>query len=132
MEGIQSVVEFQGYVDHDRLPEIYNRSDIFVLPSFSEGLPNVILEAQACGLPVIGTEVGGIPELLSDGRGILVSVGDEQQLFDAMEALVQNPELRITIAKKARTYVVENHSLEVLRQRYLEIFHEGTKDNTNW
>jgi len=132
LEGIQSVVEFQGYVDHDRLPEIYNRSDIFVLPSFSEGLPNVILEAQACGLPVIGTEVGGIPELLSDGRGILVSVGDEQQLFDAMEALVQNPELRITIAKKARTYVVENHSLEVLRQRYLEIFHEGTKDNTNW
>ena len=123
-ENIQSVVEFRGYVSYDKLPKIYNSAYIFVLPSLSEGLPNVILEAQASGLPVIGTKVGGIPELLSDGRGILVSPANEQQLFEAMETLVRNVALREKIVKKAREYVVENHSLEALRQRYLEILYE--------
>lgn len=121
-ENIQNAVEFRGHLDQDTLARVYRKADVFVIPSLSEGLPNVVLEAQASGLPVIGTKVDGIPELLDNGMGILVPPCDKQKLFWAMEILIKDANLRRIMAKKARKYVVENHSFECLRQSYLEIF----------
>ena len=68
-----------------------NAADIFILPSHSEGLPNVVLEAMACGLPIIATRVGGIPEAVEDGKsGILVEKQDVASLTRAIKYMVEN------------------------------------------
>ncbi|MFP4001936.1 MAG: glycosyltransferase family 4 protein, partial [Thermoplasmata archaeon] len=66
---ITDSVEFSGEIDHHELPDYYRRADIFILPSFSEGLPNVIMEAMSCGLPVVATDVGGNKELVKSSEG---------------------------------------------------------------
>ncbi len=78
-------------------------SDILVLPSRNEGLPNVVLEAMACGLPVVATPVGGIPEAVVDGEtGLLVPVGDRQALASSILALAENRDLRRSMGEAGR------------------------------
>ena len=70
--GLNDVVTFLSSVQSDRLPEIYNIADVLVLPSETEGTPMCILEASACGTPVIASAVGGIPKLIHEGiNGLL-------------------------------------------------------------
>jgi glycosyltransferase involved in cell wall biosynthesis len=88
---IEKNVIFAG--ERSDIPEILSLSDIFVLPSLREGLPLTILEAMACGKPVIATNVGGIPEVVKDGvSGILVSPKDPEDLHSAMNELLDNRE----------------------------------------
>lgn len=78
-------------------------ADILVLPSHNEGLPNVILEAMACGLPVVATDVGGIPEAVVHGEtGFLVPPGDHQELTARILALARNIDLRRTMGPAGR------------------------------
>jgi glycosyltransferase involved in cell wall biosynthesis len=78
-------------------------SDVLVLPSHNEGLPNVVLEAMACGLPVVATSVGGIPEAVVQGEtGFLVPPKDHQELAARILALAQNPDLRRSMGIAAR------------------------------
>jgi glycosyltransferase involved in cell wall biosynthesis len=68
--------------------------DVFVLPSFAEGTPNSIVEAMSHGIPVIASEVGGIPDMIGDDAGIRVAPGDSTALAEAMLRLAKDPELR--------------------------------------
>lgn len=84
-------VHIIGERAHREIPKYLSAADLFVLPSYSEGLPNVILEAMACNLPVIATRVGGIPEAVEDGKsGILVEKKDAVSLKGAIEYLLDN------------------------------------------
>ncbi len=75
--GLAERVEMAGPSAHDKIPLWINASDLLCLPSLSEGVPNVVLEAMACGVPVVATDVGGTPEIVEDGRtGFLVGPGD--------------------------------------------------------
>lgn len=95
-----------GRVPHDRIIEHFQNNDILCVPSRSEGLGVVFMEALACGLPAIGTEVGGIPEVLDYGRaGWLVPVGNVQALKDAFEAVISNSDERIEKVHHGRRYV---------------------------
>ena len=81
---------------------MYATSDVIVIPSRSEGLPNVLLEAMASGKPVVATRVGGIPEVLSDGvNGRLVPPDDPVRLGDAMAALLADRQLRHALGERA-------------------------------
>jgi glycosyltransferase involved in cell wall biosynthesis len=80
-------INIQGEIAHNELPIWMNASDVFCLPSLSEGFPNVLMEALACGLPVVATNVGGIPEIINnENLGILVPPRNEKALADAIEA----------------------------------------------
>jgi glycosyltransferase involved in cell wall biosynthesis len=92
--GLADRVEFAGWVVRRELPTHYDWGDVFVLPSVDEGMPNVVLEALAAGLPVIGTDVPGTRDLVEPGRsGFLVPPGSPAAIASAIDRLVSSPDL---------------------------------------
>lgn len=90
----------------EEILELYRRADVFVLPSWSEGFPNVVLEAMAAGLPVVATPVGAIPDIVENGEeGLLVPPRDPLALEAAIRRLVESPELRLAMGRRARERV---------------------------
>ena len=92
---IADFIRFTGPVNHEEIPLWISASDILVLPSLSEGRPNVVLEALACEVPVVATDVGGIPELMVDGEtGYLVPAKNPAELSRKINKLLEdkNPE----------------------------------------
>jgi glycosyltransferase involved in cell wall biosynthesis len=93
----------------DNTKAIYTAIDVLAFPSYREGLPNVPLEAQACGVPIVGYAATGTIDAVVNGQtGILVPIGDRQALSSALDALLHDPELRKRLGTNARTHVVEN------------------------
>ena len=102
-------VFFAGARSSEDIPVWMNACDLLVLPSLSEGRPNVVLEAQACGLPVIATRVGGTPELIEDGvDGILVEAGDSCALAESIKQLCDEEGLKNELGAAARRKVEES------------------------
>lgn len=83
--GLEQAVSLLGTVPHEQLPNWFRAADLLCLPSHAEGVPNVVLEAMASGLPVVATRVGGIPEVLPDEAGLLVPVADTPALSAALQ-----------------------------------------------
>jgi len=83
-EQVESDVHILGRVAHELIPIWMNAVDVICLPSHHEGIPNVIVEATACGVPCVATAVGGIPEVLSEKNGYLVPLGDSEALLDSL------------------------------------------------
>jgi glycosyltransferase involved in cell wall biosynthesis len=101
--GIRGCVEFAGRVPHDRVQDYMNRAEVFVLPSLSEGFPVTILEAMACGLPVVATRVGGIPDIIEDGtNGYLVDARDQEQIAEALLRVLQDKMLQKIMSNNNR------------------------------
>lgn len=110
---LPEVVDFRGQFPDMRL--IYQEADILVLTSDHEGMPNVVLEAMASGLPVVATRVGGVPEVVQDGlTGYLVSPHDEDSMVEALLRLIHQPSLRAEMGRSGRAYVEQYHSLQRL------------------
>jgi glycosyltransferase involved in cell wall biosynthesis len=84
-------IQLRGALPHSALPDWYRAATVFVLPSYSEGVPTVLLEAAACGTPLLATEVGGISEIASAGPCRLIRPGDVDQLTAAMKDLLTDP-----------------------------------------
>jgi glycosyltransferase involved in cell wall biosynthesis len=105
------------------VPEILNALDSFVLSSDTEGLPLVVLEAMATGLPVISTRIGGVPDVLDEGQtGFLVPAGDEQALRDRMAQLRADPAASRAVGDRARAAAIERFSAERMQRDYLELY----------
>jgi glycosyltransferase involved in cell wall biosynthesis len=98
--GLTETVNVLGKISHEEISRCLQNHDIFVLPSYSEGLPVSMLEAMATGLAVIGTPVGDVDKLIGEGAGILVEPGDVEALTDAITSLLSNSALRKRIASK--------------------------------
>jgi len=101
-------IKIVGSKAHIEMPSIYHAADIFVLPSFTEGMPVAMLEAMACQKPVIVTPVGVVPELLKDEvHALIIPSGDVDRLVEAIERLVKNRALRERIAVNGQKLVSE-------------------------
>lgn len=93
--GVMPNLKFLGLMEWNALCAYYRNSDLFVLPTYMEGVPRVILEAQAAGLPVITTAVGGIPQAVRNGKdALLVNPGEPEALAAAIEEVIRNKEIR--------------------------------------
>jgi glycosyltransferase involved in cell wall biosynthesis len=101
--------------------ELLMAADAFVMSSTSEGLPMVLLEAMAAGVPCVATAVGGISQLLADERGLLVPAQNVARLAAAMASIVGSPGLRARLAANALQNIRQNHALEAIADRYLEL-----------
>ncbi|TSC72474.1 MAG: glycosyltransferase [Parcubacteria group bacterium Gr01-1014_38] len=101
--GVTDIVRFQGDVEHDRLPSVYQEADIFVLTSLAEGMPNVLLEALASGLPLIATNTGGSAELILPGvNGFVVQKESPDALAEHLQMLLEDPAQRAAFGRKSR------------------------------
>jgi glycosyltransferase involved in cell wall biosynthesis len=115
-------VRFTGL--RDDIPEILSKTDIFVMPSYSEGLSNVIMEAMASGCAVIATEVGGNGFLLQNGvSGLLYPAGDREALKAHIQRLIDDPSKRASLGIAARERIEKEFSWEVVGKQYQQLFH---------
>ncbi|MFH1459685.1 MAG: glycosyltransferase family 4 protein [Candidatus Omnitrophota bacterium] len=114
---------FTGW--HNNVLEIISLLDILVLASLNEAVGLVLIEAQAQGVPVIATRVGGIPEIVEDGKsGILVKPQDAQSLFNALEELIKDPVKRTNMGNFAAQSVANKYKPAELTQRVTDIYLE--------
>ncbi len=105
--GLQDHVAFAGYQSQDAVARALLESDLLLLPSFAEGLPVVLMEAMAAGLPVLTTRIAGVPELVEDGiSGILVPPGDVDALADGLRKLLADANLRHRMGQAGRQKVI--------------------------
>ena len=119
--GLHDSVSFLGEVRDT--PALYRSFDVFALSSISEGTSMSILEAMACGVPVVATAVGGTPALVRNGElAVLVPGGDLEAMANALVRLAANPEQRRAIAGTARGYTVANYSEDAMLERYLTLY----------
>lgn len=105
-----------------------HQASAFVLPSHSEGMPNVILEAMACGLPIVATAVGGIPDIIQNGRnGLLIPPGDAAALAAALAALLNDADLAARLGSQARSDAECRYSITSVVDRYLMLYQGGSE-----
>ncbi|MCC7308406.1 MAG: glycosyltransferase family 4 protein [Acidobacteria bacterium] len=104
------------------LSDLYNETDLLVLTSSYEGTPNVILEAMACGIPVVAPEVGGVPEIVSSDRGILFPPSDFEALVAASKSLITDRRMRRQLGANARAFTARSRSINGLAAQLIEIY----------
>jgi glycosyltransferase involved in cell wall biosynthesis len=108
--GVEDRVHFAGYRSQEEVATELSRTDLFVLPSFAEGVPVVLMEALASGVPVVTTRIAGIPELVEhDTNGLVVSPGNVDTLAEAMSDLLSDPRRRARMAVAGRRKVEAEH-----------------------
>ncbi|MBI2549651.1 glycosyltransferase [Candidatus Woesearchaeota archaeon] len=127
--GLSENVVFAGSVPNNALPSFYRAADVFVLPSIvdrkgdTEGLGVVLLEAIAAGTPVVASNIGGIPDIVINGKtGLLVEQKNRQRLATAIALLLKNPQMRKKLSAAAKSHVARSFSWDALANRFYALF----------
>jgi glycosyltransferase involved in cell wall biosynthesis len=111
-EGLTARVDLPGWISHDDLPRYLNQLRLLVLPSYTEGLPNIMLEAMACGTPVLATPVGTIPDIIIDGKtGFIMENNSPECIAENVVRALNSPDLE-QIAENGRRFVEGNFTFE--------------------
>jgi Glycosyltransferase len=123
-EGIATHVNLLGWISHDDLPTYLNQLRLLVLPSYTEGLPNIMLEAMACGTPVLATPVGAIPDVIIDGKtGFIMENNSPECIEENVIRALNSPDLE-QIAEAGRRFVEETFTFERVVERWKEVLEE--------
>jgi len=123
--GIEAQTVFLGWVNGEAKDKIFKEASIFCLPSYAEGFPMAVLDAWAYGLPVITTPVGGLPDVLVDGKNALVfHSGDIVHLAKCLERLISDDELRNAISKESLNLSQTVFNIENINQQLADIYKE--------
>ena len=114
---------FINSVPNSDVPKFFGIADIFVLPSLSEGLPNVLLEASASGIPIVATKTGGIPDIVIHGKtGFLAESGNVQSFYNYIELLLNNDSLSQKFGKNAIKHVKNKFGWDVIIKKYETLY----------
>jgi glycosyltransferase involved in cell wall biosynthesis len=121
--GIRSDIEYLGWVSGQAKEQELRRADIFILPSYVEGMPVSVLEAMAWGAAVVCTPVGGVPDMMEAERhGLWVDAGRPDQITKALDRLAADLSLRRRLADAAYSHVLANNSVDAVNSHLLEIY----------
>ena len=108
-QNVQGRTKFLGTLSTEQIIKCYHASDLYVLPSHMEGLPNTLLEAMSCAIASIASSVGGIPSLIEDGvNGLLINKQSKDMLKKSLSLCYENKKLRIKLGKEARETIINN------------------------
>jgi glycosyltransferase involved in cell wall biosynthesis len=119
----EGLIEYSGYV-HD-MRELYAQTTVVVLPSYREGVPRVLLEASACGIPIVTCDTPGCRVAIKDQRtGLMVPPKDPKSLAGAILKLLSNAELRSRMGQAGRQFVEEHFDQRVIADRHLELYRQ--------
>jgi glycosyltransferase involved in cell wall biosynthesis len=119
----ENVVTFLGF--QSNMADIFSKSSVVVLPSYREGLPKVLMEAAACGRPVITTDVPGCRHVIIPGStGLLVPPGKSRELAEAILLLINNPDVRVEFGKRGRELAEARFSADKVSADYLSMYHK--------
>ena len=120
-KNLNGKVKLAGWIPHDKLPDCLNELKLVVLPSYTEGLPNLMLEAMACGTPVLATPVGAIPDMITDGEtGFITENNSPECIAENVIRALEHPDLE-RIVENARARVEREFTYEAAVERYREI-----------
>jgi glycosyltransferase involved in cell wall biosynthesis len=121
MEKITTHVDLPGWISHDDLNKYLNQLQLLVVPSYTEGLPNIMLEAMACGTPVLATSVGAIPDVIREGEtGFIMENNSPECIAENVIRALDYPDLE-KVAENGRQFVEENFTFEKTVKRWKEI-----------
>ncbi len=120
-------ISWEGNVPNPELPGYLNRAGLFILPSFYEGHPKALIEAMACGLPVIGADSPGIRELIRHGETGYSCGCDPASIREAIQELLARPTMRARVGRNARQYVRENYSLDRIAELEVALLKEAAR-----
>ena len=121
-----SRASFVGWIAHDDMPKYLNKLKLFILPSYTEGISNIMLEAMACGTPVLATPVGAIPDIIKDGEtGFIMEDNSPECLAANIIRALNHPELE-QIADNGRTLVEKEFTYDKTVERYRKVLHSLT------
>ncbi len=124
---IKGNIEFLGWVKLEELNNFYNSVDIFVLPSTFEGMPSVVLQAMACGLPVVSTKVFGSEDLIKDGQnGYLVDIGDFNMIAEKIYYLFNNKNRIIQMGDESLR-IVQEYNWENIAKKFIDYYKNSIK-----
>lgn len=105
-------VHLSGWIPHEDLPNYLNQLRLLILPSYTEGLPNIMLESMACGSPVLATSVGAVPDVIIDGEtGFILGNNSSKSIAENVNRALNHPELE-RIADRGRYFIEENFTFE--------------------
>ncbi len=125
-EGISSHLPFSafnlGYVDSEKMMDLYNAADVFVTPSLQENLPNTIMEAMACGTPCVGFDIGGVPEMIQHkSTGYVAKYKDSEDLANGIIWVLKDADAE-TISSNSREFVLNNYSQNNVAKQYIDLY----------
>ncbi|MDA9761976.1 glycosyltransferase family 4 protein, partial [Desulfobacterales bacterium] len=130
--SLKKIVKMHGEQNQENVIDYLNRSHIFLLPSIAESFGLVLLEAQAAGLPVIATSVGGTYEaMIPTETGILIPPKDPDAIADELYALIQDPEKRIKMGFAGKKYVARHYDIETLNDILVKIYQNVINSERN-
>jgi glycosyltransferase involved in cell wall biosynthesis len=129
-ENLNDKVKLVGWIPHDKLPDYMSELKLVVLPSYTEGLPNIMLEAMACGTPVLATPVGAIPDVIKDGEtGFILEDNSPECIAKNVIRALNDSNLDI-IVKNAKELIEEEYTYEAAVERYRKILENlGVKNH---
>jgi glycosyltransferase involved in cell wall biosynthesis len=124
--GVTDNIIFTGYFPDSKLPKLYQAADVFAFSTFYENLPFAVLEALSSGLPVVTTNVGGIPEMIDSGKnGFLVQPFNARELSDKILYLLEHPDAASEMAFQARKTILERFDWRLIVQKVLKVYDEA-------
>lgn len=122
-DTLELKAHYLGYLsDQELVINMYRSADCFVLPSLEENLPNMVMEAMACGIPCIGFNTGGIPEMISHLQtGYVAQYKSAEDLAFGIRTILGNSD-KVSLEKKVRDFIVNNYAEEIVAQRYIQLY----------
>lgn len=129
--GLQNNIEFAGMVDHDALPDWYRRLDIYVHATLAETMSLAVMQAMACGIPTIASDVHGMAELLPEGAGLLVEPKNPTLLASTIAGLAADQQKSQKMGAASHQYASEHFSQALASQRYRDLIHSWLAKNAD-
>lgn len=124
-KGISDSILTFKRIENKKMPFIYSSADVFVLPSKNEIFGMVVLEAMACGTPVVSTPVPAAKDIIKDGiNGIIVPVSDKNKLAESILSVITNKETKELLGKNARKSIEQGYSWDNISEQYIQVFNE--------